>query len=521
MVFDLSRTTENPGTATHPPATSEILSGSDFTARDLSLCSTEEARSFLSCAEAITVSALPLALIRGARGLTLHVAAPDVSPDTLATLRFISGLDVTVTEAPKEIIRGAISLAYLGSEERLGRELNRVSVSADPPREPSPEFAPSGDAAHFITALLEFAAVRGASDLHLVPVANGAVIKMRVNGDLLVQREKPYAKHFHDQVVSRLKVLASLDISSKLVPHDGSFSILIAGEARHARISTLPTVHGESIVVRFLGNQTAPDLKTLGMEPEALRLLRRVMERTEGIALFTGPTGSGKTTTMYGVILELDRRGSNVVTVEDPVETQISGMVQVQLAVEQGLDYPRAIRSVLRHDPDVLLIGEIRDAISASIALDAASTGHLTFASLHVGSALHAISRLEILGVPRARSVPPIALVINQRLIPRLCVSCKERFEDKAPGHQRIFYRRRGCEACRHTGYDGRILVTEVLDLQSQRAKDACYRAQTTTELLELLPSGSYLSWTEALQYHLAAGNISIEQVDQFIGSEL
>lgn len=532
MVFDVSPGAAQVTRSRRSIPAPEVLSGSDFTDRDLSLCSTEEARSFLSCTEALSVSALPLALLRGAPGLTLHVAVADASPEKRETLQFITGLDVTLTEAPREIVHRAISLAYLGSEERLGRALDRVRTSDNAPHDDSAkrgaiaqqeqeaELEPRGDAAQFITALLEFAAVRGASDLHLVPGIDGAIIKMRVNGDLLTQKEKPYAKRFHDQVVSRLKVMASLDISSKLIPHDGALSIPIAGERRHARVSTLPTLHGESVVVRFLANKEVPDLKTLAMEPEALRILRRAMQRTEGIVLLTGPTGSGKTTTMYGVILELDRQGRNVVTVEDPVETPISGMVQVQVALEQGLDYPRAIRSVLRHDPDVLLIGEIRDAVSASIALDAASTGHLTLASLHVGSALHVVSRLEILGVPRARSVPPIALIINQRLIPKLCGACKEVCEEMGSRSGQSFYRRRGCDACRDTGFDGRVLLTEVVDLQTQRAKDACYKAQTASELLELLPNGSYISWTESLQYHLSNGTISIEQVEQFAGSE-
>jgi type II secretory ATPase GspE/PulE/Tfp pilus assembly ATPase PilB-like protein len=209
-----------------------------------------------------------------------------------------------------------------------------------------------------------------------------------------------------------------------------------------------------------------------------------------------------------------------VVTVEDPVEAPIPGMVQVQVSVEQGLDYPRAIRSVLRHDPDVLLIGEMRDGVSASMALDAASTGHLTVSSLHVGSTLHTLGRLEVLGVPRVRSIPPIALIVNQRLLPKLCARCKQAEGEPSARAGQMQYHARGCSSCHDTGYSGRVLITEALDLQSSKAKEACYQATNPDEVVELLPAGAFIPWTDALQYHFARGDISLEQVEQFLASE-
>ena len=237
--------------------------------------------------------------------------------------------------------------------------------------------------------------------------------------------------------------------------------------------------------------------------------------------LLSGPTGSGKTTTLYSILNELARRGKNIVTVEDPVEVTLKNITQVQLSSEQGLDFSRAMRSVLRHDPDVLMLGEMRDPISASIALDAASTGHLTLSSLHVGSSLQAVNRLEVLGVPRSKIVPPLALVINQRLIQKLCRSCKELDTTSTRTSELGFYRAGGCRACGGTGYSGRVLVTEALDLQSARAKEAFYRTASIIEILESLPNGALSPWTICLEELLTRGEISLEQIERFISEEL
>jgi general secretion pathway protein E len=224
---------------------------------------------------------------------------------------------------------------------------------------------------------------------------------------------------------------------------------------------------------------------------------------------------------MYAVARELEQRGRNIVSVEDPVEARIGGAIQVQVAAERGLDYPRAIRSVLRHDPDVLLIGEMRDGVSASMALDAASTGHLTLSSLHIGSSLDVLLRLQVLGVPLARAVPALALVVNQRLMPRLCERCKTADPISQSSTPRPFFNSVGCEACGRSGYVGRVLVTEVLDLRQRDAKEACFRAANTQDLLELLPQDAFMPWTHALEFHVRQGAISLDQVEEFVVSEM
>lgn len=500
----------------------ELLAGAGFTACDVALCSSDEARSLLSSSDALSLEILPLALQRGASKLLLHVAAEEDTSTLRKKVRFLTGLDVVITSVSREILKDAIPRAYYGSDERLAHHLKRLKTkSCGEARDTRPQCPkPRGDAAQFISALLEYASVRGASDLHLAPGIEGVTVKLRINGELLVLEQKPYDSLFHEQVASRLKVLARLDISQRKVPQDGAFCFKVGTTDVSVRISALPSIHGESIVIRFLRAESIPQIVDLGMEPVALSMLRAAIDRSEGLILLTGPTGSGKTTTMYSVVAELDHCGRNVVTVEDPVESHLRGIVQVQVSLEQGLDYPRAIRSVLRHDPDVLLIGEMRDGVSASIGLDAASTGHLTLSSLHIGSSLHVFMRMEALGVSRARVIPALALVLNQRLLPKLCASCKVEDVSGEGGSQGAKqYRAHGCSRCSGSGFQGRVLITELLDLQSHRAKESCYLAKGAQGLLAALPQGAFVPWAQSLRHHLYQGEISMEQVTQFVDS--
>jgi len=506
----------------------ELLAGVGLSSQDVALCSTDEARAFLSASDAIEFEALPLALVRGESQLSLHLAVSDSSEKHQRKLRFICGVSVTLTEIPAHILKPAIPKAYFGSEKRLKSYIAPISAGesgedllSDQNNIRRSFKAPKGDSARFITALLEFAAARGVSDLHLSPEDKSVVIRMRIDGELCGLENDPYDRSFHDQVISRLKVLSGLDLANRRLPQDGSFRYSFGELTKSARLSTIPTLYGESAVIRLLENKAIPSLNQIGLEPSTYKLVRAALERTEGLIILTGPTGSGKTTTMYSLARELERRSHNVVTVEDPVESPLPGLVQVQVCAEQGLDYPRAIRSVLRHDPDALLIGEMRDSLSASMALDAASTGHLTLSSLHVGSASHAIGRLEVLGVGRDRSIPPLLAILNQRLLKRLCEACKVVDSSYSGSKLGEVYRPVGCQLCAGSGYRGRVLITEALDLREQRAKDACYRTRTVSELLDALPVGANIPWTESLQYQLTRGDISLLQVEKFINAEM
>jgi type II secretory ATPase GspE/PulE/Tfp pilus assembly ATPase PilB-like protein len=259
----------------------------------------------------------------------------------------------------------------------------------------------------------------------------------------------------------------------------------------------------------------------LGLEPVTASTVKRAISKNHGVILLSGPTGSGKTTTMYSIALELQHRGRNVVSVEDPVEAPIPGMVQVQVHEHQGLDFPRAIRSILRHDPDVILIGEMRDAISARMALSAAVTGHLTISSLHMGSALQVLDRLRTFDLSPKESSQAVSLILNQRLVPRLCSRCKEADPVGEAQFKRSVYRHVGCSHCNGTGFEGRVLVTEALDLQARVVKDIYSRVESAHEALETLPQGAFIPWTLSLEYQLGKGLISVAQVNAFIDEEM
>jgi type II secretory ATPase GspE/PulE/Tfp pilus assembly ATPase PilB-like protein len=433
-------------------------------------------------------------------------------------VRFAVGSEVLLTRVPEGLLKEALMQAYLGSDARLEESFARI---AKPPSVcTAPILKPQGEAGRFLQSLLEYSVVRGASDIHLSPKATGGIIKLRIDGALLQHSDELYARSFHDQMVNRLKILASLDISNKLLPQDGAFVASIGDFTRHVRVSILPSVFGESVVMRLIGNSEQCSLSHLGIEPNTLRRIREVMKESGqgGLILLTGPTGSGKTTTMYSIVSELDATGLHVVTIEDPVETHLAGPLQIQVRNEHGFSFAKAVRSLLRHDPDVALIGEVRDAESARIALEVASTGHLTLSSLHISSALQAVSRLRVLGISARESAAAILLVLNQRLLPRLCPKCRRK--DAQRGQTAVqLYTSDGCMACGGTGTSGLVLVTELLDLRSQEAKDEVSKEQTGSALIEALSSSVYLPFSASLQYHLGEGNISWSQVQEFVDS--
>lgn len=494
-----------------------------YSANDLALCSTAEARECLPFESASKMRALPLALVRSSKGETLFCAAASDSKDDIDALTFIAGRTVSLSRAPPELIDEAIIRAYLGEDKRVRERIAGLSRALAATANQALSAIPkaTGDAAVFLNTLLEFAVARGASDLHLTPSKGGAFIRLRIDGELLCQDEQLYPLPLHEQIVGRLKVLAGLDIACKRLPQDGSFTFQVGATTKSVRISTLPAVDGESVVLRLLYSRKLPQLSTLGIEPVTLGLIRQAIAKSSGMVLLTGPTGSGKTTTMYALALELQGRGRNVVGVEDPVEAPIPGMVQVQVREAQGLDYPRAIRSVLRHDPDVVLIGEMRDPLSAKIALTAACTGHLTVSSLHMGSALQAIERLRSFDISARQSAEGISLVLNQRLLRRLCERCRVLDEGASRGIRHEVFTARGCPSCGGQGYDGRVLVTECLDLQAPEVKAIYASADSLHEALSSLPSAAFIPWTYSLQYNLTMGAISPSQVDSFIDEEM
>lgn len=322
-----------------------------------------------------------------------------------------------------------------------------------------------------INALLTQAIRENASDIHLEAFEDESVVRFRVDGvlrDILSPR-----RELHGALVSRIKVMSKLDIAEKRLPQDGRMSLRVAEHPVDVRVSTLPTQHGERIVLRLLDKQSARlDLQKLGMPSGILSVFEGLINKPNGILLVTGPTGSGKTTTLYSGLHKLDRKKLNILTVEDPVEYDLNGVGQTQMNPKIGLTFASGLRSILRQDPDVVLVGEIRDLETAEISVQASLTGHLVLSTLHTNTAVGAVTRLVDMGVEPFLIASSLVGVLAQRLVRRLCPDCKEAYQPdaseiellKLDSDQQVF-RSKGCVACDQIGYRGRLGIYELVEM--------------------------------------------------------
>ena len=325
-----------------------------------------------------------------------------------------------------------------------------------------------------LQSLFEDAAQVHASDVHIEPQEDRLRIRLRIDGELHAQSDTELA--IATALTQRLKLMAGLDISERRLPQDGRFNVVLRGQPVDVRISTMPTVHGESVVMRLLNRASALlSLEHLGMPDAMLRRFRSIIGRVSGMVLVTGPTGSGKTTTLYAALNELNTPQRKIITVEDPVEYQVRGMNQIQVNEKIELSFATVLRSVLRQDPDIILVGEMRDAETAHIGLRAALTGHMVLSTLHVREAVSAPARMLDMGVPRFMVATSLQAVIAQRLVRLICDGCAEPcdasaqelkfLEASAPGIGGTLKRGKGCGLCNNTGYRGRSGVYEMLEM--------------------------------------------------------
>jgi len=322
----------------------------------------------------------------------------------------------------------------------------------------------------FVNQILIQAIKDGASDIHIEPYEQRLRVRFRIDGQLQEVPVPPTVKQFESAIISRVKVLSGLDIAEKRLCQDGQMRLIVLGRPIDVRISVLPTIYGEGVVLRLLDRQVQfRRLDTLGMAPEMLDDYRRMLERTQGLILVTGPTGSGKTTTLYSSMTHVNRPRRKIITIEDPVEYRLEGITQIQVKEQIGLSFSNLLRNILRHDPDVIMIGEIRDSDTANMALSAAMTGHLVFASLHTNDAPTTVARLRNMGSPSYLIAAGLELVLAQRLVRCICPTCKQ--PEPPPSEQvltefpslsgRTLYRGVGCTDCRFSGYQGRVAVFE------------------------------------------------------------
>ena len=424
--------------------------------------------------------------------VTVAVADP-ANLSALDDLAFMTSLKVVPAIAPPSIIRRAIDRYYestvasgtiadvLSEVEAEAAEIEVIDGHEASGQVDLAALRSSADevpVVRLVNSILLDARKRGASDIHVDPGDGTLMIRYRIDGILHEVMAPP--KRVEAALVSRLKIMASLDISERRLPQDGRIKLRQHSREVDFRVSVLPSIFGESVVLRILDKRALKaDLTQLGFQPEALEEFQKSIKCPHGLIVITGPTGSGKTTTLYSALNTINAKERNIVTVEDPVEYELAGATQVQVSDEIGRTFAASLRSFLRHDPDVILVGEMRDQETAQIAVRAALTGHLVLSTLHTNSAADSISRLADMGVPPFLLSSSLRLVVAQRLARKVCQECREPYEADEElfipyGHTPLgvgrctLYKGRGCEACHFTGMKGRVALYEVLAVTSE-----------------------------------------------------
>jgi type IV pilus assembly protein PilB len=378
-----------------------------------------------------------------------------------------------------------------------------------------------------VNSVLFQAAEDGASDIHFVPQEDALVVRFRIDGVLQEMQRIP--KRMAPGVTTRLKVLAKLDIAERRKPQDGRISLnaAAAGRLLDVRVATLPTVEGESIVMRLLDkSRKPPTLQELGLSEAMRDRIADLVSRPTGALLVTGPTGSGKSTTLFACLAQINRPEINIITVEDPVEYRLGGINQVQINARAGLTFAAALRSILRSDPDVVMVGEIRDGETAKISIEAALTGHLVLSTLHTNDAPSALTRLNEMGVEPFLTGAAVSGVLAQRLARKLCSSCCEMYQPSAAemiaarvspevaaaSDGMSFYRKRGCPRCNQTGYKGRVGIFQLLEMTEDLATLAAKHASREEIERAALAGGTRTLWDDGIA-KVAAGLTSIEEL--------
>lgn len=379
-----------------------------------------------------------------------------------------------------------------------------------------------GPMVEFINMLLEEAAANKVSDIHIKPNENDVRIRMRVDGELRETTRVPIKSL--NTIISRIKVLSDLDISEKRVPQDGSFTYKGKTCFLELRVSILPSLFGESCVMRVIDKKGIDyDLSMLGMSDEDEAIFRKMIERPDGLVLVTGPTGSGKSTTLYTALKELNTPEVNIITVEDPVESPVKDINQVQVNAKVGLDFAASLRSILRHDPDIIFIGEIRDGETAQIAVRSSITGHLVLSTLHTNDAMSAVMRLCDMGIEKYLVTSALTGVVAQRLLKRVCPECSRNHliteeESKLTGLPVGTATKvgRGCMNCGNTGYSGRVAIYEFV-LVTKELRSAILSGALNDELVEIAKGQGMISLKDSCQELLLNGITSVKEAMRII----
>lgn len=471
---------------------------------------------------------LPLKPIEGQNN-PVAVSADGAWPwELLDDCRRLFGAEVQPVLAEKDEILAALNQAFDMAQVSAEQMLEDMHASDDLSREIEEvgDLLESEDDApviRLVNTLISQALKERASDIHIEPFESQVVVRFRVDGVLHAIVHPP--KGVQAAITSRIKVMADLDIAEKRHPQDGRFRVKIAGREVDVRVSILPTAYGERVVMRLLDRGARMlTLKELGMSDDELELMKRVIASPHGILLVTGPTGSGKSTTLYASLMEVDRKNRNVMTIEDPIEYQLAGVAQMQVQPKIGVTFAAGLRSILRQDPDIVMIGEIRDLETAEIAIQASLTGHLVLATLHTNDALSAVVRLQDMGLEPYLVASSLVMAQAQRLVRRLCEHCKEprplsdddlqalELTQKDAASVKQLYEAKGCDHCLNTGFYGRIAIYEMATI-SDEMRNAIHHGKGLPALRKIARKEGMRTLRQDGARHVLTGVTTVDEV--------
>ncbi len=408
----------------------------------------------------------------------------------------------------------------LEAEDHQASEVEVIKYGGESEAEVAERLKEMGSGAKVVSEvsrIIQSSADEGASDIHIEPLGNSLKVRIRVDG--VLQERMILAKAMHQPIVSRIKIMSEMDIAERRVPQDGRVRVKIAGNKIDMRVSTYPTMHGEKVVIRLLSRGEIISLEDLGFEDAERKKFERLINKPYGVLLVTGPTGSGKTTTLYSALQRINSQDKNIISIEDPVENELAGISQAQVNNKAGMTFAAALRSILRQDPDVIMIGEIRDPETADIAVRSAITGHLVFSTLHTNTAIGAISRLADLGVEPFLISSGLIGLIAQRLVRCICSNCKEVVKKSEAKPERIgiegnpdFFKGKGCKECRMTGYSGRLGLFEFVEVDAQLCSLIAKGAKDST-LTEVVRKSGVKSLRARGIDRVLAGQTTVDEV--------
>jgi type IV pilus assembly protein PilB len=415
--------------------------------------------------------------------------------------------------------------SVLVKEDERGEEILTVNQNGE---DQSP-------AVKLLDTILLSAMQRRASDIHIEATDRATTVKFRVDG-ILVSAMDPLDAKLHPPLVSRLKVMSELDIAERRVPQDGSFRMRLDRKTVDFRVSILPSVFGESVVIRILDREAITTgvstlrLERLGFNAEDLKRFRRAITRPYGMVLVTGPTGSGKTTTLYAAISEMNTKEDKLITIEDPVEYQLPGVVQIPVNEKKGLTFARGLRSILRHDPDKIMVGEIRDAETAQIAIQSALTGHLVLTTVHANNVFDVIGRFASMGIDSYNFLAALTCVLAQRLVRMICPNCRHQVKlDKVLAEESgldyeqyknaAFHEGKGCQECHETGYRGRQCITEFLDLTDE-IKEMILADRALSEIRYRAVTDGMITLRQSAVKKVLSGETTLREINRVTFSE-